>query len=271
MISLCFDDMLDVQALRTVLAGATGKGINVAILDTGVDATHPDLQSAVVRSVEIVQQEQRLVARDLLAGELAAAELDPVGHGTACAGIIHELAPEARLISVRVIGASAVGTGQQFVRGLEWTLDEAQPRIHVANLSLGTLQDRFAAPLAHLVDRAYYRGLVLVAAGNNMGVPSYPAVFASLVAVDNESYADPTTFEFHIGRPVELAARGIYVRAPRTGGGYQLWTGTSFACPHITALVARLLSLNPALTPFQIKTLLHVLRSNRDAEPRPQP
>jgi subtilisin family serine protease len=82
---------------------------------------------------------------------------------------------------------------------------------------------------------------------------------------------DPTTFGFRIGRPVELAARGIYVRAPRTGGGYQLWTGTSFACPHVTALVARLLSLNPALTPFQIKTLLHVLRANCDGEPRTEP
>jgi hypothetical protein len=93
-----------------------------------------------------------------------------------------------------------------------------------------------------------------------------PAVFASLIAVDNESFPDPTTFEFHTGRPMELAARGIYVRAPKSGGGYQLWTGTSFACPHITGLVARLLSLNPQLTPFQIKTLLHVLRANRSCD-----
>jgi subtilisin len=198
-------------------------------------------------------------------GEQDAAALDPVGHGTACAGIIHQLAPEAKLISVRVIGASAAGTGQQFVRGLEWTLQQTEPRIHVANLSLGTLQDRFAAPLRHLVDLAYYQGLILVAAGNNMGQPSYPAIFASLVAVDNESFNDPTRFEFRIGRPVELVARGIYVRAPKSGGGYQLWTGTSFACPHITAMVARLQSLNPALTPFQVKTLLHVLRANRES------
>jgi subtilisin family serine protease len=228
-----------------------------------VDVTHPDLKGAVVRSVEVVPQGPGLVCREVAAEKLPAAALDPVGHGTACAGIIHELAPAARLISVRVIGASAAGTGEQFVRGLQWVLDQRNPPIQAVNLSLGTLQDRFAMPLRRLVDQAYFQGIVLVAAGNNMGQPSYPAVFASLLAVDNQSYPDPTTFEFRTGRPVELSARGIYVRAPKSGGGYQLWTGTSFACPHIAGLVARLLSLNPALTPFQVKTLLHALRANR--------
>jgi subtilisin family serine protease len=271
MTPLDFDQLLDAASLRAALAAATGKGVHVAILDTGVDVTHPDLRGAVVRSVEVVPQPQGLTCREVAAEGLSAGELDPVGHGTACAGIIHELAPEARLVSVRVIGASAAGTGEQFVRGLQWVLEQREPRIQAVNLSLGTIQDRFAGPLRRLVDQAYYQGLVLVAAGNNMGVPSYPAVFASLLAVDNESFPDPTAFEFHTGRPVELAARGIYVRAPKSGGGYQLWTGTSFACPHITALVARLLGLNPALTPFQIKTLLHTLRANRDGEAGKKP
>ena len=101
-----------------------GQGVNVAILDTGVDVTHPDLQGTVDRSVAVVAQGPGLVCRDVQANQLPAAELDPVGHGTACAGIIHELAPAARLISVRVIGASAVGTGEQFVRGLQWVLEQ---------------------------------------------------------------------------------------------------------------------------------------------------
>jgi subtilisin family serine protease len=266
MTSLDFDQLLDAAALRESLAAATGKGVHVAVLDTGVDVTHPDLQGTVVRSVEVVAQPRGLVCREVETAGRPAAELDPVGHGTACAGIIHELAPEARQVSVRVIGASAAGTGEQFVRGLQWVLEQRDPPLQAVNLSLGTLQDRFASPLRRLVDQAYCQGIVLVAAGNNMGVPSYPAIFASLLAVDNESFPEPTTFEFRTGRPLELAARGIYVRAPKSGGGYQLWTGTSFACPHITALVARLLSLNPRLTPFQIKTLLYVLRSNRGCE-----
>jgi subtilisin family serine protease len=259
-----FDRMLDVTALHEALAGATGRGVRVAVLDTGVDVTHPDLRGVVDRSVEVTAQGWGPGVRDLPAEGLSAAELDPVGHGTACAGIIHELAPEARVTSVRVIGASASGTGEQFVRGLQWVLEQRAPALQVVNLSLGTLQDRFATPLRRLVDQAYYAGVVLVAAGNNMGLPSYPAAFASLIAVDNESYPEPTRFEFRTGRPIELAARGIYVRAPKSGGGYQLWTGTSFACPHITGVVARLMSLNPRLRPFQVKTLLHLLRANRE-------
>ncbi len=260
-----FDELLDVKVLRSAMASATGKGVNVAILDTGVDATHPDLRGAVDRSVEVLPGGYGPSWRELPFKEMSATELDPVGHGTACAGIIHELAPEARLVSVRVIGASAAGTGEQFVRGLQWVLEQCEPRPPLVNLSLGTMQERFAAPLRRLVDQAYCNDVILVAAANNMGAVSYPAQFASLIAVDNQSFPDPLAFEFVRGRPVEVVARGIYVKAPKSGGGYQLWTGTSFACPHITALVARLLSLNPRLTAFQVKTLLHGLRVNRPA------
>ncbi len=268
MTTLDFDQLLDVDRLRGALAEATGQGIRVALLDTGVDVTHPDLHGVVARSVEVVAGPGGLVCRDVRTEGRKGTELDPVGHGTACAGIIHELAPGAVLTSVRVIGAGATGTGEQFVRGLQWVLEQRSPKFQAVNLSLGTLQERLAGPLRALVDRAYYGDTVLVAAGNNMGVTSYPAQFASLIAVDNQSFHDPFHFEFRRGRAVELVARGIYVRGPKPGGGYQLYTGTSFACPHITAVVARLLSVNPALTPFQVKTLLHVLRSNR--APRPE-
>jgi subtilisin family serine protease len=270
MTPLDFDHLLDARRLWPLLAEATGRGVCVAILDTGVDVTHPDLQGAVARSVEVTAPPQ-LRVQDLDPGRLTPRQLDAVGHGTACAGIIHELAPEARLLSVRVIGQGAGGTGEQLLRGLQWVLEQREPRVQVVNLSLGTLQERFAPPLRRLVDQAYWDDVVLVAAANNMGVPSYPAQFASLIAVDNQGFAEPLMFQYQRGKPVEVVARGIYVKAPKSGGGYQLWTGTSFACPHVSALVARLLSLNPGLTAFQVKTLLHVLRANRAAEPAAPP
>jgi subtilisin family serine protease len=270
MTSLDFDELLDVDRLRDALGGATGRGVCVAILDTGVDVTHPDLQGAILRSVEVLGQPQ-LRVQEVPATGLSARQLDPVGHGTACAGIIHELAPQAQLISVRVIGAGAAGTGEQFVRGLQWVLSQCEPKPQVVNLSLGTMEERFAAPLRRLVDQAYANDIMLVAAANNMGVTSYPAQFASLIAVDNQGFPDPLMFQYVRGKPIEVVARGIYVRAPTTGGGHQLWTGTSFACPHISALVARLLSLNPRLTAFQVKTLLHVLRANRTSEAKAKP
>ena len=263
MTTLDFDKLLHAPTLHDALTHATGKGVNVALLDTGIDETHPDLVGTVIRAVDVISEPQGAYCHEVNTAMMSPMELDPVGHGTACAGIIHAIAPEAKLISVRVIGASAAGTGQQFVRGLEWALEPHDVPVHVANLSLGTLENRFSMPLRRLVDQAYFQNIMLVAAGNNMGMPSYPAIFPSLIAVDNECYSDPMTFEFRVGNVLELSAHGIYVRAPKAGGGYQLWTGTSFACPHITGLVARLLSINHALTPFQIKTLLHALRSNR--------
>jgi subtilisin family serine protease len=260
---LDFDRLLDPNRLREVLVGATGEGVGVALLDSGVDTTHPDLAGAVVRSVEFAREAGRWACRDLPDG-LKPADLDPIGHGTACAGIVRAVAPAARLVSVRVIGGQAVGTGDQFVRGLEWVLTECRPAVRVVNLSLGTTHERFAGPLRELIDYAYFRGVVVVAAWNNMGVKSYPACFASLIAVDSGAHPDPLCFDFRRGPAVELVARGMYVRAPRSGGGHQLFTGTSFACPHVAGVVARLLSANPSLTPFQVKTLLHVLRANRE-------
>jgi subtilisin family serine protease len=260
--SLDFDELLDIGRLRAALAEARGQGVQVALLDTGVDVNHPDLQGVVTRSIEVVSQGGMVACREVTTAGRRGQELDPIGHGTACAGIIHEMTPEARLVSVRVLGSGIGGSGEQLLRGLAWVLEQ-RPRIPVVNLSLGTTSDRFIVPLRRLVDQAYFEGTVLVAAGNNMGVPSYPALFASLIAVDNQSFPDPFTLEFVTGRPVELVARGIYVRAPKSGGGYQLWTGTSFATPHVSAVVARLLSVNPRLTPFQVKTLLYALRNNR--------
>jgi subtilisin family serine protease len=265
--TLDFDELLDHERLWAALKEATGEGVLAALLDTGIDVTHPDLQGVITRSVEVVMGPP-LRVQEVAVASLTAKQLDPVGHGTACAGIIHQLAPAAKLVSVRVMGAGA-GTGEQFVRGLQWVLEQHEPRIGLVNLSLGTTQERMATPLRRLVDQAYIQDVILVAALNNMGAVSYPAHFASLIAVDNQGFPEPLMFQYQRGKPAELVARGVYVQAPKSGGGYQLWTGTSFACPHVTALVARLLSINPRLTPFQIKTLLHVLRSNRTPAPEP--
>lgn len=248
------DDLVDQPQLRTLLEEGSGRGVRVVILDTGVDVAHPALDGAVRQSYEVVRGRDGLTCRPCEGADL-------VGHGTACAGIIHSLAPEAELYSVRVIGKNAEGTGEQFIEGLRWAIKQ---KMDVVNLSLGTMQQRFRSRLQELTDRAYFAGVLLVAAGNNRQVVSYPANFAALIAVDNQAFSDPLEFNFIPGRPVELEANGIYVRAPSPGGNYQLWTGTSFACPHVTGVVARLRSVIPDLTAMQAKALLWCLRSNRE-------
>lgn len=249
------ESLIDAAGVRDLLQQGTGRGVKVAVLDTGVEVSHPALEGAVKASYEVARQGGRLVCRET-EGE------DLVGHGTACAGIIHQHAPEAELYSVRVIGRNAAGTGEQFIHGLAWAIEQG---MDVVNLSLGTTQRRFQAALHELSDKAYFAGSILVAAANNYSQPSFPAIFASLIAVDNQSMPDPLGFKYHLGRPIELEAHGIYVKAPSLNGQYQLWTGTSFACPHVTAAVARLREQLPNLTAFQAKSLLWILRDNREA------
>lgn len=227
---------------------ATGRGVSVAIIDSGVDASHPDLAGKVAASVEARPEGKRVVFETSASG-------DSAGHGTACAGIIAGIAPDAELYSIRVLGAGGLGDGQSFLAGLEYAISN---RFRVINLSLGTTKPQFFAPLHDLLDRAYQAGCVVVAAANNLPQPSFPSVFSSsLISVSKSSGTDPLGFAFRFGEVIEMTAPGVNIRTAWPGGGHKSLTGNSFACPHIAGLVALLLETHPDLTPFEIKSALY--------------
>ena len=101
--------------LRANWRSCTGKGVTVAIVDSGVDNTHPELDGRVVESVEARVDGKRVVFDNSSVG-------DSAGHGTACAGIIAKIAPDAKLSSIRVLGASGLGDGHAFLAGLEYAI-----------------------------------------------------------------------------------------------------------------------------------------------------
>lgn len=246
------DQLFDTVHLQALLREGTGAGVRVAILDTGVDATHPALEGSVKSCMEVTTVAGRLVCQPTTGG-------DAVGHGTACAGIIHSHAPLAELHSIRVMGGgNSGGTIEQLIFGLRWALQQG---FHVLNMSLGTVQQNQINTLRELTDQAYYQSQIIVAAANNQRQVSYPANFASVIAVDNQSLKSPLEFLYRTGVPIELVANGVYVNAPAPGGKYQLFTGTSFACPQISGIVTRLKSRIPDMTPFQAKALLWGLRT----------
>ena len=146
---------------------ATGKGVSIAIVDSGIDATHPEIAGRVIESVEARVDNKRIMFDPSDAG-------DSAGHGTACAGIITRIAPEAELYSIKVLGAGGLGDGHSFLAGLEYAVKN---KYRVINLSLGTTKPQFFAPLHDLLDRAYLAGCVVVAAANNLPQPSFPSVF----------------------------------------------------------------------------------------------
>lgn len=231
--------------------GSTGAGVKVAVIDSGIDAGHP-----------IVGEVNGYVAISEGDGGLqydTEAHADAYGHGTACAGIIRAAAPDCELYSVKVLGAALSGRGPVFAAGVRWAIENG---MHICNLSLGTPRDMFGA-LHELADRAYFRNVLLVAAANNMPIPSYPSLYASVISVaSHDGKDDPYLFYYNPEPPVEFGAPGIDVRVAWLDGGYITATGNSFAAPHITAIVARILGKHPHLTLFQTKLILRALAAN---------
>lgn len=232
--------------------GSTGRGVKVAVIDSGIEASHPAIAGDVSGYVAIRE------GADGLEYDTSPHE-DVYGHGTACAGIIRSLAPACELYSVRVLGAALSGRATVFAAGLRWAIEHG---MHVCNLSLGTPKRDYYALLHELADLAYFRNVMLITAANNQPVPSFPSVYASVVSVAATEDTDPFRYYFNPVPPVEFGAPGINVRVAWREGGWLTTTGNSFAAPHIAGLVTRILAKHPHLTVFQIKTILRALAAN---------
>jgi subtilisin family serine protease len=232
--------------------GSTGRGVRVAIVDSGVDASHPRVGS--VAGGVVVE------ADDSAPGGVRVVETpheDLYGHGTACAGIIRGLAPECEIYSVRVLGARLSGRGTVFAAGLDWAIDAG---MQVVNLSLSTGRATYFGMFHRLADRAYFAGTTIVAAINNVPLPSFPAQFASVISVAARDGDEGLAY--NPAPPVEFGAPGVGVEIAWKDGGTLRATGNSFACPYVAGLVARLLAKHPGLTPFEVKTVLRAVSTN---------
>jgi subtilisin family serine protease len=238
--------------------GTTGKGVKVAVVDSGIDADHPLIDGRVAGYVAIG------IGPDGEAEYDDAPHEDTSGHGTACAGLILGVAPEAELYSVRVMGKRG-GKGAALLAGIRWVLDNG---MQAANLSLGTTKKDFFSVLHEFTDEAYFRHVVLVTAANNFPIPSFPCEYASVVSVASHDTNDPYLFYYNPSPPTEFGAFGIDVPAAWKGGVVSKVTGNSVAAPHITGIVARILERHPGLTVFQVKAILRALSANVRREGR---
>ncbi len=226
--------------------------MRVCILDSGVDPNHPKV-GKVQGAVEITVDEQgNPVASPDEEGDLC-------GHGTACAGVIRQLAPECEIHSVRVLGAGYTGSGPILLGGLRWAVEQG---FDVVNMSLSTTKRQFAEVLHELADKAYFNRTILVASAHNMPVQSYPWRFSSVISVGSHSEPDSLRFYYNPNPPVEFFARGLDVELAWMDGTTIRATGNSFATPHMSGICALLLSKHPELTPFQLKSVLHLIANN---------
>ena len=242
--------------------GATGKGVRVAVIDSGIEADHPALDGQVDAEGGIALR----VGADDEVLETPGPHGDAFGHGTACAGIIHRLAPEASLTSVRVLDERLSGKTQVFLRGLTWAIEQG---FDVINLSLGTNRRDWALAFHDACDLAYFNGCFVVTAANNMPRPSFPSLYASVASVACNRATDPFRFHYNPNPPTEFLAPGVEVDVAWRGGTRIVSTGNSYAAPHIAGIAALIRSKHPELRPFQIKTVLWATAANVREAPRP--
>ena len=241
-------DLLDLD-LRGAAAGDLAP-VEVAVLDTGIDSTHPELEGAVTEAYEIVRSGPRFRA----VARLVPGENDPIGHGTGIASTIVTLAPNARLVDIQVATADKVGTGEALLAGLRFAIERGCP---VVNMSLAC-HARYLQPLLELCEAGYFRDQVFVAARRNMPLVDHglPAQLSTVIGVDAADVASPYELAFRPGHPIEFTARGNEVLVPAPGGRYAAQRGASFASATVAGLCALYLGRDQTLTPYEIKALL---------------
>lgn len=241
---------LDPEWAGASLGRGTGRAIKVAVIDSGVEATHPMLAGlALADDVAIVSDGLQLATQP-------GGGTDVFGHGTAVAGIVHELAPEALVGSFRVLDGNCGSKSAVICEGVRQALDRGY---HIVNCSFGCGVLEHVHQYKAWVDEAYLKGVHVVAACNNVDFtrPEWPAFFASVIAVNMARTEEPNCFWYKRGNLVEFAARGVNVEVAWRDGRVKSVTGSSFAAPRVAGMLARLLSESPGLSPTEVKALLH--------------
>jgi hypothetical protein len=237
---------------------ATGEGVTVGILDSGVEWA-------------VLEEKFRRWGQEIYpihGGIFTADRAEPFPyqghqsspHGTTVADIVLTIAPRVRLYSADIFGPQGSCEVEVMLRALHWAIHVWKCKI--LNLSLGVPEHRLQQvqrryQLLRAIEEAYYRDIIIFAAAHNEHplTRSYPAVFAPpLISVDKNYFPDPLQFAYQLREQIEFQAHGRGQLGP-----FAQEPATSWAAPHLAGIAARLLSLRPELKPFEVKTLLYWL------------
>ncbi len=221
-----------------------GNNVIVALLDTGVDDTHPDLTEKTLQGYNFVDDN--------------AITSDKNSHGTACAGIIigngknpdsaRGIAPAAYLLPVKVMDDNGKGNSFAVIEGIVYAVDRGAK---IINLSIGT--DADSKILREAIDYAIKKGAVVIAAAGNDGEEKtlLPAGYQDVIcvgAIDGSKNHAPFS---NYGDKIDVVAPGVAVYTTAPEGGYKSFTGTSAATPFVSGAVAALLSQNSHISPAE--------------------
>ncbi len=228
-----------------------GKGIKVAIIDTGVDIRHEDL---------LFRGGYNAIDGGSYSGS--------ANHGTLVSGVIGALAnglgvvgmaPSIELYAVKALDDNGRGSLSALINGLDWAIEN---NMHIINMSLGTNTDSKA--LRDAVDRAYEAGILLVAAAGNSGTAEgntdtirYPAKYNSVVAVGAVDKNKVRASFSATGPELEISAPGVSILSTVPNDRYGASSGTSMAAPHVTGAAALIWSMNSEMSNADVRQVLH--------------
>ncbi|MDP1809087.1 MAG: S8 family peptidase [Actinomycetota bacterium] len=251
-------DRIDADLVWSPPASANGAGVNVAVIDTGIQLNHPDLSANIKGGFNAINSHK--------------SANDDNGHGTHVAGTIAGAAntigvvgvgPSINLYAVKVLGAGGSGWLSDVIEGLQWaanTHNDTDPLndIQVANMSFGSSGANDSEHDAIIA--ANNAGVTLVAAAGNSsgGAVGYPAAYDEVIAVSATTAGDTLASFSSVGPEVDLAAPGSNIFSTYKRSGYAYLSGTSMASPHVTGSAALVIGAKGPLTPARVKALLQL-------------
>ncbi|MCX7993853.1 MAG: S8 family serine peptidase, partial [Fimbriimonadales bacterium] len=255
-----------IQAAQAWAIWQPQRTVYIAIVDTGIDATHPDLTQKMRR-----HNNGAIYGYNAILNTTNAHDVH--GHGTHCAGIaaahtnngvgiagvaawnanLASTHTTVQLMPVKVLNDQGYGTFADIARGITWAADNGA---QIISLSLGGTAS--TQQLLDAINYAWSRGCLVVAAAGNNGsnAPFYPAYYENVVAVAATDANDYLTPFSQYGTWVDIAAPGHLILSTVLGGGYESWSGTSMACPHVAGAAALLWSAAPSLSNQQLRQAL---------------
>jgi len=223
----------------------SGKNVTAAIIDSGI-VLAANRRFSVSEGIWFYKDNYAFVRSDT-------SVKDTIGHGTACAGIIAQKAPDTALFPVKIFNDRLETDLDLFEAAIQWCLDRS---IRVLNVSLGTTDGAGKDRLEGICEFAYENGMIMVAAENNRHQKSYPATFPFVLGVTAGKIRKKYGYYFRADQPVEIVARGDNQRLHWGDPRFVFLGGTSFAAPHITAIICLILEKFPQADFEMVKEIL---------------
>jgi thermitase len=241
-------NMTSIHAPAGWLLNTGATWVTIAIVDTGVDLSHPDLFVRILPGYDFVNNDNEPQDDNGHGTHVAAIAAASTNNGEGVAGVNWG----ANILPIKVLNSSATGNYANVAAGIVWATDHGA---QVINLSLGGSSPSFV--LNDAVNYAYQRGVVLVASTGNDGSPAvlYPAAYEPVIAVGATDSGNNWAGFSNYGSDVDVVAPGVNIYSAFSGGGYEYRSGTSMSAPHVSGLAALLWGI-PGNGPARIRTLI---------------